>query len=104
MFELARYAAASIEEDPAFDLLLPPESINVCFEVRGRSSAEVCDRLGKDGRLLVGHGKALGRRAIRMVCVNPDLDESDIDGALSEIRQVAEELEPVAATATSEVV
>ena len=40
----------------------------------------------------MGHGEAGGRRAIRLVCVNPDLDESDLDAALAEIKTAAAEL------------
>ena len=89
LFELAAHAARRIAAEPDFDLVMPPESINVCFEVRGRSSAAVCERLDDEGRLLIGHGAANGRRAIRLVCVDPDLDEADIDAALAEIRRAA---------------
>ncbi len=90
LFELAAYAAGRVAADPGLELVLPPESINVCFEVVGRSSAAICERLDEEGRLLVGHGEAGGRRAIRLVCVNPDLVESDIDTALAEIQRVAD--------------
>ena len=33
-----------------------------------------------------------GDRAIRLVCVDPDLDESDLDPALAEIENMAAEL------------
>ncbi|MFQ5349659.1 MAG: pyridoxal phosphate-dependent decarboxylase family protein [Thermoanaerobaculia bacterium] len=92
MFDLAAHAARRVEADPALELLMPPQSINVCFEVSGRSSAAICERLDHEGRLLIGHGEAGGRRAIRLVCVNPDLDESDIDAALDEIKRTAAEL------------
>lgn len=89
LFELATYAAERVAADPDLELVMAPESINVCFEVRGRSSAQICRRLDDEGRLLVGHGEAGGRRAIRLVCVNPDLDEGDLDAALAEIKRAA---------------
>ena len=91
-FELARHAAAVITEDPELELVMEPPSINVCFEVEGRSSAAVCDRLDREGRLLVGHGSAGGRRAIRLVCINPDLQERDLDDAIAEVKRAAAEL------------
>ena len=92
LFELAAHAARRIEEDPELELVMPPESICVCFEAPGVSSAAICERLDDTGRLLVGHGQAGGRRAIRLVCVNPDLGESDLDAALDEIKRTAAEL------------
>ncbi len=92
LFELAAHAARRIEDDPGLELVMPPESICVCFEAPGVSSAAICERLDDEGRLLVGHGQAGDRRAIRLVCVNPDLDESDLDTALAEIRRTAAEL------------
>jgi glutamate/tyrosine decarboxylase-like PLP-dependent enzyme len=90
--DLARLAAAKIAADPAFELLEPPPSINVCFAVRGRDSAVLCERLDREGRLKIGYGTVRGRRAIRLVCVNPDLDASDLDAILGEIRAAADAL------------
>ena len=92
LFELAAHVARRVEADPGLELVMPPQSINVCFEVRGTPSAAICERLDDEGRLLVGHGEAGGRRAIRLVCVNPDLEESDLDAALAEIQRTAAEL------------
>ena len=89
LFELARHAAALVVADPDMELVLQPESINVCFEVRGRSSAAICARLDAEARLKIGHGVANGRRAIRLVCIDPDLDEERIVAALAEIKAVA---------------
>ena len=92
VFELAAHAAARVAADPRLELVMPPESICVCFEVPGISSEAICRRLDETGRLLVGHGAANGRRAIRLVLVDPDLGEGDVDLALAEIRRAAEEL------------
>ncbi len=92
LFEMAAYVASRIDADPELELVMPPESINVCFEVRGKSTTAICERLDDEGRLLVGHGQADGRRALRLVCVNPDLEKSDLDTALAEIKRTAAEL------------
>jgi glutamate/tyrosine decarboxylase-like PLP-dependent enzyme len=91
MFDLAGHAAKRIAADPALELVMEPASINVCFEVRGCSSAAICERLDQEGRLLIGHGEANGRRAIRLVCINPDLDERELDAVLDEIKQAAQD-------------
>ncbi len=89
LFELARYAARRIAADPALELVLEPPSINVCFEVRGKPSDAVCARLENERRLLIGHGRVGDRRAIRLVCVNPDLAEPDLDAVLDEVKRAA---------------
>ena len=91
--DLAQRAAKQIAADPELDLVEPPPSINVCFEVRGSSSAALCDFLDRQGRLKIGHGMVRGRRALRLVCVNPDLDDSDVDAILAEIRMAGRELQ-----------
>lgn len=88
-FALARLAAAKIAADPALELIEPPPSINVCFAVRGRDSAALCDWLDREGRLKIGYGTVAGRRVLRLVCVNPDLEASDLDAILGEIRAAA---------------
>ncbi len=92
LFELADYAAGKIADDPDLTLTIRPESINVCLEVRGQSSAMICEKLDAESRLKIGHGEACGSSAIRLVCVNPDLDEEDIDHVITEIKAVAASL------------
>jgi sulfinoalanine decarboxylase/sulfinoalanine decarboxylase/aspartate 1-decarboxylase len=89
LFELARYATQRIERESDLELVHEPQSVNVCFRVHGLSSVEICDRLDREGRLLVGHGRVGADSAIRFVFVNPDLDRDDIDTALLEIADVA---------------
>ncbi len=89
---LARRAAELIDLDPTLELTEPPPSINVCFEVRGRSSLSVCERLDRDGRLKIGYGTVAGRRVIRLVCVNPDLDEGTLLAILTQVKAAAAEL------------
>jgi len=88
LFDLAQFAAGRINSDPALDLVADPESIAVCFEVKGHSAGEVCRRLDHENRLKIGFGEVAGRQAIRLVCVNPDLEEHDIASALDEIKAV----------------
>ncbi len=89
LFALARRAVEMIEADPELVLSLQPESFNVCFEVRGASSAEICERLEREARLLVSHVPIGDRQAIRLVCVNPALGESDLENFFREVKQVA---------------
>lgn len=86
---LARRAAEMIADDPELLLCESPPSINVCFEVRGRSSREICERLDRESRLKIGHGDVRGRRAIRLVCVNSSLGDDHLAAILREIKIVA---------------
>ena len=89
LFALARRAAEMIEADPDLSLSLEPESFNVCFEVRGRPSAEICDQLEHEARILISHVPIGERRAIRLVCVNPDLNEADLEIFFREVKEAA---------------
>ncbi len=92
LFDLAGYAVSQIDDDPDLVLTTVPQSINVCFEVRGRSTAAICECLDAEARLKISHGVVFGRRIIRLVCINPDLDEADIDRVFEEIKTVAKGL------------
>jgi len=90
--ELARLAAERIAADSDLELVEPPPSINVCFEVRGVDSARLCDELDRTGRLEIGWGKVGESRALRLVCVNPALDEHALDQIFAEIKSAARTL------------
>jgi sulfinoalanine decarboxylase/sulfinoalanine decarboxylase/aspartate 1-decarboxylase len=87
--ELAATAARMISADPGLELAEQPQLINVCFEVRNRSSSAVCDVLDQHGRLKIGHGIVRGRRKIRLVCANPDLTPDHLAAILQEIKEAA---------------
>jgi sulfinoalanine decarboxylase/sulfinoalanine decarboxylase/aspartate 1-decarboxylase len=91
-FAVAHLFTSMIENDPELILAKPPQSINVCFEVKGKSSRDICTLLDRTGRLKIGFGTVDGRDAIRMVCVNPDVTESDLRTVVEEIKSAAAEL------------
>ncbi len=94
-FANARLFTSMIQHDPQLILAKPPQSINVCFGVKGKSSRDICTVLDRAGRLKIGFGTVDGRDMIRMVCVNPDVTESDLRTVLEEIKSVAAELPPI---------
>ena len=89
----AAYSAKRIADDPDFELTVEPESINVCFEYRDVPSAEICDLLDQKTELMIGHGQVKDTSCIRLVCVNPDLEHSDIDRILKLIKSAACEIQ-----------
>jgi glutamate/tyrosine decarboxylase-like PLP-dependent enzyme len=85
-------AVERIEADPELELVLEPACLNVCFEVRGADARDVCTRLDEERRLKIGYGEAKGRRFIRLVCVNPELGDDDLEMIFREICTVARAL------------
>ena len=92
--ELARKAVGIIRNDDRLRLAFEPRWVNVCFEVVGRSTEAVCERLNSLGRLKIGHGVVLGHRIIRLVTIDPSISESDIERLFKEILEVAAGVEP----------
>jgi sulfinoalanine decarboxylase/sulfinoalanine decarboxylase/aspartate 1-decarboxylase len=95
VFALSQYAAEYIQKDEDLQLLHQPESINICFTVKNKPAAEICDRLDKEGLIKVGYGSFKKDKFIRLVCVNPDMHESDLDHFFAQVKKVAE-LETIA--------
>lgn len=91
-YELAMHFRKRIDEDPDLTLSCDPQWINVCFEVTGKPSDEICDELDRRQMAKIGWGVVHGRRVIRMVCVNPDLTTADLDELLAKIKTVGAEV------------
>lgn len=89
---LARRASEMIEADSELSLCHRPAFLNICFDVPGRSCAEICERLEQESRVVVSHVPLGGRRVIRLVCVNPDLTEADLVTFFDEVKTVARSL------------
>ena len=90
--ELARYLAARVEERPEFELCEQPPLTMINFVVPGKSSPRICDLLHERGDAVVGYGDCGGVEAIRMVTMNPEVTEAQLDRLLDEIVEVATEL------------
>ena len=85
-------AAAMVDADPDLVLVRQPQSINVCFEVRGSTSVEVCAELDRTGVIKVGYCTIGDRCAIRLVCVNPDMTDADLEQFFGEVKACAARL------------
>ncbi len=92
LLDLARFAARTIADDPELELVCQPHTVNVCFRVCGVSSAELCDYMDQKCILKIGHGTVGEQAAIRLVCVNADLDEDRIVSILGDIKDAARAL------------
>lgn len=89
---LAAYATAKINATETMRLRHVPESVNVCFEVVGKSSSDICAQLHTKGLAMVGTGDVRGRRTVRLVCVDPAMTALDIDTFFNAVIEVAAEL------------
>lgn len=87
--ELAQALADEIEAADDFALTRRPASLNVCFELRGHPSAQLCTQLNARGLAMVGHGIVDGRNIIRAAILNPELKREDLSALLNAIREAA---------------
>ncbi len=92
MYKLAQYATQKIKTDDSLELCIEPESMNVCFQVIGKSSDKICDALDKKGLIKVGHGTFREQIYIRLVCVNAALEPADIDYFFNRVKEVARDI------------
>jgi sulfinoalanine decarboxylase/sulfinoalanine decarboxylase/aspartate 1-decarboxylase len=88
LLHLARYAAKQVDSDPDMTLCQAPAYTNICFKVKGLDAVEACTALHQSGHALVGYGQVRGEEVFRLVTVNPDLQESELDDLFQAIRQL----------------
>jgi len=96
--DLAAHAVAIIQKSDELELTQAPTCINVCFEVKGCSSDDVCDRLSQSGLSQIGWGMANGRQVIRLVTANSETEPQHIERFFEDLLAVAAELRQKRAT------
>jgi len=89
---LAEHARDVIAADRALLLSHDPQFVNVCLEVRGKPSDEICSALGRRQRAKVGWGVVNGRKVIRLVFANPEVTREGVEELIADIREVALDL------------
>ncbi|MCA9705627.1 MAG: hypothetical protein KDK70_07260 [Myxococcales bacterium] len=92
LFELAAHLTARVRAHPRLRLSVPTASINVCFEVPGKSSAGLCRALMEREVAVVGHARVKEREVVRWVLVNPAVTEAELDAMLDALLAVADAL------------
>nr|VFJ90860.1 MAG: sulfinoalanine decarboxylase [Candidatus Kentron sp. H]VFJ91889.1 MAG: sulfinoalanine decarboxylase [Candidatus Kentron sp. H]VFJ98545.1 MAG: sulfinoalanine decarboxylase [Candidatus Kentron sp. H] len=88
---LARYAAKRVAEHADMVLYADPETINVCFRSRHLDSETVCRILDETHGIKLSFARLDRHTYIRLVCVNPDMDEAFIDNLTDKIHRIATE-------------
>nr|WP_255216327.1 aminotransferase class V-fold PLP-dependent enzyme [Pseudenhygromyxa sp. WMMC2535] len=86
---LTRHAAAHIQAAPDLDLYQPPASTNVCFTHRRATPQALTAALREQQRALVSHAQIGPTPVIRLACLDPDIDDTDIDTFFAELDTVA---------------
>jgi len=87
-FANAEYATTIIKKNKNLTLILKPECINVCFQVKGKLASKVCEALDKQWLIKVSYGKRQWQEFIRLMCVNADMTKKDIDNFFKQVMTV----------------
>lgn len=92
LFDLSAHLAARVQACPELRLARAPASINVCFEVVGKSSRRLCRALWERNVAQIGHAVVDGREVVRWVLVDPAIRTEDLDEVLEDLLAVASTL------------
>ncbi|MBL8993277.1 MAG: glutamate decarboxylase, partial [Spirochaetia bacterium] len=103
LFSLAAYAVQKISSIPELRLVEPPPSLNICFRFEPKSGAgtpesvdalniQIREKLYRKGTSLVNYARVKGRVVIRLIVVNFDLKETDLDRFFEEVVGMGNEL------------
>ena len=87
-FDNAKYAVSVIKKDKGLKLILEPECINVCFQVKGKPANKICEALDKQWLIKVSYGKRKWEEFIRLMTVNADITKKDIDNFFKHVKNV----------------
>lgn len=87
-FENVKTAVDIIQKDKNLKLIIPPECINVCFQVIWKNSRQICEKLDKQWLIKVSYWNRGKQEFIRMVCVDADMDTKDIQNFFRLVKNV----------------
>jgi sulfinoalanine decarboxylase/sulfinoalanine decarboxylase/aspartate 1-decarboxylase len=90
--DLAERAVARIHQEPGLALVGEADTVTVCFTVDGVDPKRLSEALYERGLHWVSWASALGHRVVRLVTLNPDLQEHDVDRFFDELVQTAARL------------
>lgn len=87
--ELSAYAAQRVQSEEHLHLAIEPASTTICFTVDDIDSPMVCEQLRAEGKALVGYGQVFEQTVVRLVTVNPEITEADLDRLFDDILATA---------------
>jgi sulfinoalanine decarboxylase/sulfinoalanine decarboxylase/aspartate 1-decarboxylase len=89
---LALYARGLVKAHPNLVLVREPESLNLCFRVRGVNADRLCTALNQQGKAMVGHAIVDDEPVVRPAFLDPTVTRAHIDAFFDAIHAVAAEL------------
>ncbi|PRQ06928.1 pyridoxal phosphate-dependent decarboxylase family protein [Enhygromyxa salina] len=92
LFDVRDHVVARIDAHPQLRMSHAPQSLNVCFEMDGVSSEQLCLELNRRGLAVVGYGRVNGRDTVRLVIMNPAQTRAVLDRFLDDLVAVGAEL------------
>jgi glutamate/tyrosine decarboxylase-like PLP-dependent enzyme len=92
LLALRDHVVQRIDASPQLRMCHVPESLNVCFEMPGVSSEQLCSELNARGLAVVGHARVNGRSTVRLVIANPAQSEVVLDEFIAAVLQVGAEM------------
>lgn len=87
-FANTKYAVSIIKKNKDLTLVLDPECVNVCFQVKGKPANKICEALDRQWLIKVGYGKWRWEEFIRLMCINADMTKKDIDNFFKQVLTV----------------
>lgn len=93
---LAKHAADLARQSEDINLVFEPTCVNVCFNYEDVAPEDICNELDRRGIAKIGYGTSGNQKFIRLVTANPDLEFSDIDKLMENIRQMGKSVRQTA--------
>ena len=101
LFTMANYAEKKVRNSDMLGLVSPVESLNICFRIQHNRfgndewddlTIEVREKMIKDGKIMVNHATIDGLSCIRLITVNFNLRENDIDYFFDQVENSTTEI------------
>ncbi len=78
-FALSSYAKAYVDGHPDYQVYSYDDSVSICFNYKGIDAASLCTALYEEQETVVGFGIFNEDKFIRLVTINPNNSEKDLD-------------------------
>ena len=96
LFDISFSFAEMVKKRENFELLLDPQSINICFRYKSRDGKrhedEIRERLNKEGKLMINYSTYSDGPFFRLAVTNTHLRESGLEKILDMIEKAACEI------------
>jgi sulfinoalanine decarboxylase len=91
-FYLADKTRAYVSNNPNYTLYSFDDSVCVCFNYKGILAEKICNELYESNEMMVGYGKFKEDVFIRMVFVNPESTDAELDNFFKILEEFSDKL------------